>query len=830
MSGFRTRLDYSDNRQIKQYEKTNTLLSGATTFGLPFSALTSGPDLTTTGITNSYGLVLSTFSGNGTTTIFTWYDSNMQIAETYVSAITPSNSAITQDIPQVYVGNTLSTLDGNNFYLDYTGVTFDLIIDYIVDLGGAYSGTAHHTYVDILSASSLDYSGRTIWIENPEITKTNRLIIERDAQTNYVWTCIDSEGMGAWLPNSSGGTDNIWTAGTNVSSAVLSGSNSTASGQYAVAQGYQTLASGFASHAEGSGTTASGSSSHAGGSSSSVNSDYSFIHSFNSNIYTNSDYSSILGGDSNTVINSAYSSIIGGELNTISGHTHSFIGGGYNNLIACDAKYNAIIGGQNNLNHASNGVIIGGTNNILGSDPLCPSTADNGVIIGGALNFIDSNTNDTLQSIIIGGFNNRIDSTNGAVDNTVILGGTNITATTSNTVYTPNLIVNTGGTSSRLGINTNNPTYTIDAYGDSNSRIYYDGVSAGGQIALSATTGLPRFGIVSNSGSTFNAGQTSTLSFGVRAWDDTLYSVYGKKGDAFIYGSIYTNGINIISNDGTASSGEDYIRFYAGQSTGTNNGTNAADIHIQGTGATRGYIGFNTNTPTKQIDVNGNGRFRSIGSDVSSNVSLYVTSDGTLSLSASDERLKTNIKQIDNSLDIINRLNGVYYNWKEGDDLTHVGFIAQEVNKVIPELTYVNKNTEEKYMGVHYQNMTAVIVEAIKELYFKLNNNDFLNTQTILAEDNNIDLNYNGNHETSLGGGIRILHGKSDDNHSELLINENGDFITNNNFIPKELTIPYYTPSSSEDNYGSEGNISRDDEYLYIKTKNGWLRTNLDKF
>ena len=177
MSGFRTRLDYSNNRQIKQYEKTNTLLSGATTFGLPFSALTSGPNLTTTGITNSYGLVLSTFSGNGTTTIFTWYDSNMQIAETYISAITPSNSGITQNTPQVYVGNTSSTLDGNSFYLDYTGVTFDLTVNYIVDFGGAYSGTVQHTYVDTLSASSLDYSGRTIWIENPEITKTDRLII-----------------------------------------------------------------------------------------------------------------------------------------------------------------------------------------------------------------------------------------------------------------------------------------------------------------------------------------------------------------------------------------------------------------------------------------------------------------------------------------------------------------------------------------------------------------------------------------------------------------------------------------------------------------------------
>ena len=76
--GYRTKLDYSSNRQISQREKTDTILSGSTVFGLPFSGLTVGPDLNTSGITSSYGGVISTFSGNSTTTVYNWFDPRMQ--------------------------------------------------------------------------------------------------------------------------------------------------------------------------------------------------------------------------------------------------------------------------------------------------------------------------------------------------------------------------------------------------------------------------------------------------------------------------------------------------------------------------------------------------------------------------------------------------------------------------------------------------------------------------------------------------------------------------------------------------------------------------------
>ncbi len=121
------------------------------------------------------------------------------------------------------------------------------------------------------------------------------------------------------------------------------------------------------------------------------------------------------------------------------------------------------------------------------------------------------------------------------------------------------------------------------------------------------------------------------------------------------------------------------------------------------------------------------------------------------------------------------------------------------------------------------------MVEAIKELVNK--QTTYIETQTIFAEDNNIELNYSGTQETALGGGIRILHALGENKSAELITDENGDFITNNNFIPQGLIIPSYTPTSSNDENNEIGNITKDDNYLYIKTSTGiWKRTNLESF
>jgi hypothetical protein len=94
-----------------------------------------------------------------------------------------------------------------------------------------------------------------------------------------------------------------------------------------------------------------------------------------------------------------------------------------------------------------------------------------------------------------------------------------------------------------------------------------------------------------------------SLSAGVRTWDDVTYPGYGKIGDGFIYASNEMNGLNIINRQGTGTT-EDYIRFYAGQDA---NGT-TPDIHIQGSGVTRGFVGIGTINPTQPLDISGNTR------------------------------------------------------------------------------------------------------------------------------------------------------------------------------------------------------------------------------
>jgi hypothetical protein len=124
-------------------------------------------------------------------------------------------------------------------------------------------------------------------------------------------------------------------------------------------------------------------------------------------------------------------------------------------------------------------------------------------------------------------------------------------------------------------------------------------------------------------------------------------------------------------------------------------------------------VGLGTDTPTQSLDVNGNARFRSIGSGTSAGA-VHRTSDGTLTTSTSDIRLKENIKTLDNCLERVLQLRGVCFTWKSDPGMgTRIGFIAQEFEKIIPELVFTNES--DGYKGINYAEISAVIVEAVKE-------------------------------------------------------------------------------------------------------------------
>ena len=92
--------------------------------------------------------------------------------------------------------------------------------------------------------------------------------------------------------------------------------------------------------------------------------------------------------------------------------------------------------------------------------------------------------------------------------------------------------------------------------------------------------------------------------------------------------------------------------------------------------------------------------------------SFYATGNIT---AYSDRRVKENIVQIDNALEKVNKLEGVYYNRIDDESKTkEIGFIAQDVNEVAPELVTYAEDVDQ--YGVKYGNTTALLVEAVKEL------------------------------------------------------------------------------------------------------------------
>jgi len=83
----------------------------------------------------------------------------------------------------------------------------------------------------------------------------------------------------------------------------------------------------------------------------------------------------------------------------------------------------------------------------------------------------------------------------------------------------------------------------------------------------------------------------------------------------------------------------------------------------------------------------------------------------------SDIRLKTNIKPIQNALSKVNQLNGIEYSYIDNND-NHIGLIAQEVEKIVPQVVHHNKDNDMK--SVAYGNLTPILINAIKELNEKI--------------------------------------------------------------------------------------------------------------
>jgi len=80
--------------------------------------------------------------------------------------------------------------------------------------------------------------------------------------------------------------------------------------------------------------------------------------------------------------------------------------------------------------------------------------------------------------------------------------------------------------------------------------------------------------------------------------------------------------------------------------------------------------------------------------------------------SSSDMTLKQDFTPIHNPLDIISQLTGFGFTWKDSKQKSY-GLSAQEVEKVIPDIV---KERPDGTKGINYLNLTAFLIEAIKDL------------------------------------------------------------------------------------------------------------------
>ncbi len=83
-------------------------------------------------------------------------------------------------------------------------------------------------------------------------------------------------------------------------------------------------------------------------------------------------------------------------------------------------------------------------------------------------------------------------------------------------------------------------------------------------------------------------------------------------------------------------------------------------------------------------------------------------------IQTSDRRMKKDIKDLNYGLNTVLQLRPVSYRWKKGNQNLNLGLIAQEVQKLIPEVVDVGDD-EIKTLGMKYTDLIPVLINAIKE-------------------------------------------------------------------------------------------------------------------
>jgi Chaperone of endosialidase len=178
------------------------------------------------------------------------------------------------------------------------------------------------------------------------------------------------------------------------------------------------------------------------------------------------------------------------------------------------------------------------------------------------------------------------------------------------------------------------------------------------------------------------------------------------------------------SNQRAVTSGSYANSAYAQANTATTNAATADQRAVtSGVYANSAFASANTKfnstggTISGAVNISSGGLTVTGAITATGDIGAYVTSD---------IRLKENINIIENALEKIDNINGVYYNWTdeaiqlfpEKNKDVEVGVIAQEIQEILPEVVTLRDNG---YYAVKYERIIALLIQSVKELKKQVN-------------------------------------------------------------------------------------------------------------